>query len=346
MRWIREVLAQPEGGYGASQDADVGLDDDGDYFTWTREEAAAVLDEEELALLSARYDIGTAGEMHHNPSKNVLFVSSSLEESAAQAGVDAGRAAAVFASGRSKLISARAARRAPYVDTSIYTNWNAMLAGALLQAAPLLDDTWARDHALLTLDRLRREAAAPDALGHVSGGPPLLLDDQVQTARAALDAAALTGDAEWVSWAVALMDQTWETFSDPEQPGLLDTPRSRGGEGLLSTPARSIQDAPTPAPNAIAAITCARLAEWTGEARWGERRNQIAGAFGHRAGALGLHAAALLMAVDWQVSPPTHLVVTGSADDPEASRMHRSALAAFLPRSLIRRLMPGRAEQE
>ena len=33
-----------EGGYAASQDADVGLDDDGDYFTWTRDEAAAVLE--------------------------------------------------------------------------------------------------------------------------------------------------------------------------------------------------------------------------------------------------------------------------------------------------------------
>ncbi|MGH7658652.1 MAG: hypothetical protein ACREL6_10500, partial [Gemmatimonadales bacterium] len=226
--------------------------------------------------------------------------------------------------------------------TSIYTNWNAMLAGALLQAAPPLDDDWARDHALLTLARLRREAAAPDAVGHVPGGPPLLLDDQVQTARAALDAAALTGDHEWVSWAAALMDRTWETFTDPEQPGLLDTPCSRGGEGLLSTPARSIQDAPTPAPNAIAAITCARLAEWTGEARWGERRDQIAGAFGDRAGTLGLHAAALLMAVDWQVSPPAHLVVTGAADDAEASRMHRSGLAAFLPRTILRRLVPGR----
>jgi uncharacterized protein YyaL (SSP411 family) len=43
VRWVREVMADPEGGYAASQDADVGLDDDGDYFTWTREEAAEVL---------------------------------------------------------------------------------------------------------------------------------------------------------------------------------------------------------------------------------------------------------------------------------------------------------------
>ena len=44
-----------------------GLDDDGDYFTWTRDEAAAVLDPEEMEVAAAYYDIGTAGEMHHNP---------------------------------------------------------------------------------------------------------------------------------------------------------------------------------------------------------------------------------------------------------------------------------------
>ena len=71
-------MADPEGGYAASQDADVGLDDDGDYFTWTRDEAAAVSSPDELEVAAAYYDIGTAGEMHHNPGKNVLFISATV----------------------------------------------------------------------------------------------------------------------------------------------------------------------------------------------------------------------------------------------------------------------------
>src|SRR5512134_689942 len=78
VRWVREVAADADGGYAASQDADVGLDDDGDYFTWTREEAAAVLSSEEMDVAAAYYDIGTAGEMHHNPGKNVLFVATTV----------------------------------------------------------------------------------------------------------------------------------------------------------------------------------------------------------------------------------------------------------------------------
>src|SRR5688572_33203030 len=71
--WVRAVLADDAGGYAASQYADVGLDDDGDYFTWTRDAAAAVLTPDELQAAAAYYDIGTAGAKHPNPGKHGLF---------------------------------------------------------------------------------------------------------------------------------------------------------------------------------------------------------------------------------------------------------------------------------
>ena len=44
IRWIDEWLSDREqGGFYASQDADFSLDDDGDYFTWTLDEAAEAL---------------------------------------------------------------------------------------------------------------------------------------------------------------------------------------------------------------------------------------------------------------------------------------------------------------
>ncbi|MGB6158439.1 MAG: DUF255 domain-containing protein, partial [Acidobacteriaceae bacterium] len=50
MRWMNEWLSdQARGGFYASQDADISLDDDGDYFTWTRAEAAEELTPEEMA---------------------------------------------------------------------------------------------------------------------------------------------------------------------------------------------------------------------------------------------------------------------------------------------------------
>ena len=81
VRWMDEWLSDRErGGFYASQDADYSMDDDGDYFTWTRAEMQAVLTEEEAAVAGLHYDVNEVGEMHHNPEKNVLYVRASLEE--------------------------------------------------------------------------------------------------------------------------------------------------------------------------------------------------------------------------------------------------------------------------
>ena len=64
-------------------------------------------------------------------------------------------------------------------------------------------------------------------------------------------------------------------------------------------------------------------------------------AFAGRSGELGLYAATYLLAVDWHLRPATHLVVVGEPGDPVADRMHREALAVYLPRRVVRRLAPG-----
>jgi uncharacterized protein len=341
IRWIREVAADPEGGYAASQDADVGLDDDGDYFTWTHDEAAAVLQPDELEVASACYDIGTAGEMHHNPSKNVLFVAATVEAIAARQSRTEADVRRLLEQARRKLLAARERRPAPFVDRTRYTNWNAMMVSAMLRAGAILGDGPARDHALRTLERLRAERIAEDAVAHTAGGIAGLLDDQVQVAAAALDAYEATGGTDWLDWAARIMDRVWSDYLDEEHGGLFDTARGRGAEpGLLPARAKPVEDTPTPSPNGVAGIVLARLHELTADLRWRERGEALVRAFAGRGAELGLYAATYLLAVDWQVQPATHLVVVGARGDAVADRMHAEALATFVPRRVIRRLTP------
>ena len=131
IRWMDAELTDRErGGFYASQDADINLDDDGDYFTWTRAEAAAVLTPEELHVAELYYDIGPVGDMHHNPQKNVLHVKYSLEETAKRLKLDAAETAALLESAKSKLYAARLERTAPFIDQTVYTSWNAMAISA------------------------------------------------------------------------------------------------------------------------------------------------------------------------------------------------------------------------
>ena len=339
VRWVKEVLADPEGGYGASQDADVGLEDDGDYFTWTLAEAAAELSAEELEVAAAHYDIGTAGEMHHDPARNVLYAREPLAAVAERIGRPLAQVEQELATAQEKLKAARRRRTAPFIDRTRYSNWNGMLASAMLRSGAHLGDRWAVDHALRTLGRIRAEAREPDAVGHLAGAAPSLLDDQVQVAAAALDAWEITGDRSWLKWADALMERVWRDHRDEEAGGLFDTPAGVAAEGLLPSRAKPVQDTPTPSPNGVAALTAARLAHHLDAPEWQARARDLIHAFAGRAAELGLFGATFLQAMTWVLAPVTQIVIVGEGE--EADRMHRRALQTFVPRKLVQRLLPA-----
>jgi uncharacterized protein YyaL (SSP411 family) len=341
VRWVRDVLADPVGGYGASQDADVGLHDDGDYFTWTRDEAQVVLTPEELDVAGAYYDIGTAGEMHHDPARNVLYAAAPLAAVASRLGYDLPVAEGLLHSAQVKLRARRAERIAPFVDHTRYTAWNAMMASALLRAGAVLDDAWAQEHAFCTLRRIREENPERDALLHTPGGVGGLLEDQVQGASAALDAHEATGDVTWLEWAEAIMERVWRDYRDGGAGGLFDRAQGTVGEGLLQARVKPVEDAPTPSANGIAALVLVRLSELTGKDAWRERAGDLLRAFAGRVSELGLHAATFLLALDRHLNPPVHYVVVGLTGDPVADHMHRQALAGYAARRTVQRLAPG-----
>ncbi len=195
--WVLEVMADKEPGGGAfatSQDADLTFGDDGDYWTWTVDEAKSELTARENAVASSVFDIQDTGEMHHNPKKNVLWWK---QDPASDDDWPVLRAA------MKKLKAARDRRQAPFVDHTAYVNWNAMMAGAFLQAGAVLDRPECNEIALRVLERIWKEAwDVTGGMCHVLGGgrrePRGMLDDNVQAAAAFLDAYEATGEAGWL----------------------------------------------------------------------------------------------------------------------------------------------------
>ena len=335
--WIDATLAQPGGGFGASQDADLGPDDDGSYFTWTAEEIEAALSPEEARAAIPRYGVGTLGRMPHDPARNVLFHAATPGEVASRLGLSDVRAAEVLAAARAGLRNARNRRPAPFVDAGRYANWNAMLAGALLRAGPILGAPDAVELGLSALRRLRTEQPQADRVAHRPGGDTGLLDDQVASAAAALDAWEVTADRSWLDWAVRLMEGVMASHWDADKGGCFDRNPALPGPGFLTTPAKPIQDSPNASPNGIAGVTLARLFEHTGDARWRELHAGLVGAFGGLGEHLGLFASAYLLAADWLAHPTVRLTVSGPARDETAHALHRQALASFLPRRVVLR---------
>jgi uncharacterized protein YyaL (SSP411 family) len=280
VRWMDEWLSDREhGGFYASQDADISLDDDGDYFTWTVEEAKAVLNDEEFQAAALHFDIEETGEMHHNPAKNVLWISALPAEVASRLGIDSARALDLLASAKTKLYAARLQRPTPFVDKTVYVSWNAMCVSAYLQAAQVFGLEDARKFALRSLDRILAEAwDAQRGLAHViaySGAkatPRLvrgLLDDYAFTALACLDAYEVTGDMSYFKFARQIADAMVGRFGDATSGGFFDTEatlQDRLQLGALSARRKPFQDAPTPAGNPSAAIALLRLHAYTNDA--------------------------------------------------------------------------------
>jgi uncharacterized protein YyaL (SSP411 family) len=349
IRWVDEWLSDREqGGFFASQDADCSMDDDGDYFTWTLAEARAALNEDELAVAVAYYDIGEIGEMHHNHEKNVLFVKASIEDIAVQQGMAKERVSSLLGSAKEKMYAARLNRPTPYIDKTIYVNWNGLMIAAYLQAAMVLGLDGAREFALKSLDRVLDEAWDPQrGLKHViaysdphaeAGDIPGFLDDYAFVGLAALEAYEATGSARYHRAAREITDFMVSQFFDEQGGGFFDAPKSNSGAaaiGALSAPRKPFQDSPTPSGNSSAALLLLKLHSLTGESTYRDRAAKTLRVFAGLAEQVGIFAGAYGIATLWNFRPHTQVAVIG--DDQTAQHLYAAAIAPFaLNKSIIR----------
>ena len=342
IRWMDEWLSDRErGGFYASQDADINLDDDGDYFTWTLDEAKPVLTEDEFRAASLHFDIGEHGEMHHNPAKNVLWVAMPPDEVASKMGRTAADVIDLLASAKIKMYATRLKRPTPFVDKTVYVNWNAMCVSAYLQAAQVLGLKESRKFALRSLDRIFSEAWHDESgLSHVIAYAdpntvrrPVrgLLDDYAFTAIACLDAYEVTGDMSYFRFAQKIADRMIARFADQTSGGFFDTEASLEEKlqlGALSARRKPFQDAPTPAGNPSAAIALLRLHAYTNEAKYRDKAEDTLEVFAGVAEQFGIYAGTYGIAAAWMSRPHTQVVVVG--EDENAAELLKAARAPFL----------------
>ena len=344
IRWVFDVLSDPkQGGFYASQDADISLDDDGDYFTWTLDELRVALAPEEARVMEEFYDVGPVGEMHHNPAKNVLWVASKPEDIAKRSGLSESDARLVLARAKGKMLAARAKRTTPTVDQTIYVSWNAMFVSAFLEAARGLGRDDCRKFALKTLDRILSEAWNEEkGFNHRVGGPLVaaLLDDQVFGAAALLDAYESTLDKRYFTTAERAMQLAIEKYGDAEGGGFFDRASDAPPMGGLEVRRKAFQDSPTPSTNSAAAIVLARLYGFTGNALYREWAQRTLEAFAALAPQFGLYAATYGLAAILHSRHTMQVVITGAAGDAKATALEAAANYVYRFGKAVLRVTP------
>jgi uncharacterized protein YyaL (SSP411 family) len=242
--FLEREMILPDGTYAASLSADTnGVE--GATYTWTYEDIAEVLSPAELELAEKHLGVEYDGVWE---TTNILTRREGRETEAEK--VDTVLAA---------VLAARNERPQPDRDDKALTSWNAMAAGALIEAGSALDDDEIAGQGRRVLDALLEHAATDGEVVHVIGDPAVvrvrLLEDYAHLTAAGLSAHAVFSEAGYLDVAGELHDTAIDLFVAGSTVFMTSD--------LTDLPVRPRErsDSPTPSGASTLALNAVRLAE-------------------------------------------------------------------------------------
>ncbi len=354
LEYVERNLTDAEGGFYGSQDADVGLDDDGSYYTWSKGDLRAILTPKEYDVMVPWFGVdddrnamgeipqstvlgpqGLPARMADAPTvKHVLNLTFTLAEIATQLEEPVEAVATVRDRGLARMRQARLRRQTPIVDKHIFADWNAMMVSSCLKAWGVLGEEKFRLLALKTLDRLIATLWLADAgMGHYveNGGVKAqgLLADQVYVVRALLDAYAGTGERRYLATGRRIMEAVLATFHDDVSGGFWDIPQNEQGIGNLAFRRKSLEL------NAVAADDLLRLRWMLGKPAYGDLLERTLLAFAATYDRMGFLASIYGQAVANCVNHPVKMTVVGPLAAEKTRAFLRACSRLYEPRKLV-----------
>jgi len=289
--FTRQVLSDAEGGFYASQDADVTPDDEGGYFTWTDEDLKSALDPDEYEILSV-YLLHEKGSMHHDPAKKVVYEERPIDDIAISIGKSVEDVHRVIASGKKKMFTARSKRVTPFIDQTLYTSLNGMLIAAYFHAFNVLGDEEIKAFGVKSIERILRDRIIDHTLMHTEN-IPAGLDDYIHFIDALITGYEATAEPRYLFLADELMAICIKKFFDPIVGGFFDTETE-----VLDARLKKIDDAPHSSANALAILLLFKLSLMTGKDEYGVFGEQSLRLFAGFAREIGVHAGAYFCSLD------------------------------------------------
>ena len=328
------TFASPEGGFYCATDAD-SEGEEGKYFVWTEDEIRAGLGPgEDTDLFLRHYGLDAGRNFHLG---NVLWQPAPDEEVTRR-----------LAPARAKLAQVRGRRIPPLRDEKILAGWNGLAIGAFAVAGRILDEPRYLRAAAAAADFVTRGMRDPTsgrlARSYRDGrlGAPGFLDDHAFLASGLLDLFESTGEARWFAEARRLCEEVEARFADPEAGGWFLT---SGEHEPLLTRERPLVDGAEPAGSGVALLDAARLAVYTGEARWREICERGLAGYGPLLTEHPLAVSHALLAYDFAAGPVREIVLALPAAGTEADLGFRRVLReSFIPRMALVIGRPGAPE--
>jgi uncharacterized protein YyaL (SSP411 family) len=332
---LREMRGE-EGAFYASFDADSG-GEEGSFYVWSVDDLAMATTPDEGPVLAALMGVDSYGNFGNRTS--VMTRWQDVAKVAAECERDPAEVEQIFQKWRQALRDHRARRPAPALDRKIVAAWNGLAITAMTQGyAALGDDRYlaaAREAADYIWrvhhegdGRLRRASDAGEAR-HAA-----VLGDYALVADAFLDLFQATGEPEWLSRALSLIERARSDFRHEAGGFYLS---SRDVEAPIGRHV-AFFDSVMPSGNAALLHVLLKAAALTGRE---EYRADVVSAL--RAYRLLLEQAPLelswwLDAALRLAGPFREVVVAGDPDSPAAAELARVVLRCLAPHAVLARV--------
>ena len=332
-----EMTDQQNGGFFAHQDADITLEDDGDYFTWTKNEISNHLSKEQEKVFNAYFGISELPhDLHGTPDRNVLYSVKSLSIVAEELNVSIEQAETVLDAAKLKLLKIRSTRQAPYIDRTIFTNYNGMMISAYMKAYKILKDNDLILFTKKTFDFLIDKLFTPDhGFAHSCTGNTVkitgLLVDQVWMAVALLDGFEITGNFRYFNYAVTMADFILENFYDNEYGGFIDRISGDNPSPVMDIKHKPFEDAPTASSNSVVVRFLDRVYLLTGEERYQSASEKTLQTFSGSIERNGLYLASYGTALYYHLNPPPQVIIIDSDTSEQTEKLISAGYSSAQP---------------
>lgn len=235
---------------------------------------------------------------------------------------------------------ARLAMGIPYVDKTIYTDWNGMMASAYFRLYHVMGDEHARDFALKTIDRILAENVNDGRMRHCAEHKPDLpgmLSDQVHFAQALVDAYQSSGTRKYLTHAEKLVNFMVAHLQDVLDGGFYFQTFDPHLKGELLERHKPFDE------NVAAARLLTQLHYLTGYRTYRELAERTLVAVGYPQIAETIIGVGYALTLDLFLSTPLHIVLVGSRNDEKIRSMLETSLHIYEPGKLVQVLDPDEA---
>ncbi len=333
LEWALREMADELGGFYSTQDADT-EGKEGRFYLWTREEIDAALDKSDADLFADAYQVTEEG--NYQRGRNVLHLSSDLEEIAKRHSLTLKELNTKLAKLRDKMFDIRDNRQLPLIDDKILTSWNGLMISALSRAYRVLQDEKFLDAAISCADFIIQKMWKIERLYHCYRAGYIGIEGTLKDYAFLLDGLIELYQAEFnperLEVATEIANKMIELFWDPNPGGFYEI--AVGRVDIINR-AKHGHDSSVPSGNAIAAKALLKLFQITGIDKYMDYAEQSVKTFvpymlSHPT--IHLRFAAV---IEEMSSPPQQIAIVGNGRGKSGLDLVKEVNSHYLPNAVL-----------